>query len=523
MVVLCGIAGAAQVNLAVGNGSGYPGGTATSQVTFSATSSPAAVSFRILFDSTKVTVANVQAGAVVTAAQKQMDWDVPTAGTLAVAIYGVNQTLIANGTLATVTFNILGSVVAPDSIALDGGTQSSSDANGQPLTTAITDGTLSANVCTTPAAPGSVSATGGTLSDRVRVTWGASSGATSYLLYRSTSSNSASAVFITSIVGTTYDDFSAAPATSQSSGGCGGGSTPKVTTYFYWIRAQNACSQGALSASDSGYRGQAKAASSEATFEAALPGKAGGYVPLDGAIALRLRSADPIDGATVWGLVESDTLQDESVRWIPSDESSTDGWVVYTPTAFWTPGEIVWMSAGASTHSGVQLPSIRYAFKADPDGAVSSDVTKDAGSRAALTLVDSQDFPVLIESVGPAYAIAPESVFDVPETVLVPVPAGIDAASVEVYYLSNDGEGPAWHRGDSVDGWLVESRPEGESLALTVRHGGVICVGYRSDAVNVAAAGLLTAGNALDNVVLAGLVVGVLALAHWRRSRTAAR
>ncbi|MBX7257679.1 MAG: hypothetical protein K1Y02_15065 [Candidatus Hydrogenedentes bacterium] len=519
VLVLGGFAQAEQVNLTVGNGSGYPGGNATSQVTMNATTAPAAVSFRIGFDSTKLTVTNVQAGSVVTTAQKDLEWDVPTPGTLAVAIFGVNETTIANGALATVTFSVQASVSTPSNLALDGNTQSASGADGQPLTTAIADGALSITACTTPAVPTGVSATDGSFANRVRVTWSASSGATSYLLYRSTTNNSASAALITSVVGTTYDDFSAAAATSGSSGGCGGGSSTQYTTYYYWIRAQNQCSQSALSTPDSGYRGLAKSASDATAIEMALPSKATGPVLLDSSLALRLFSEEPIDVSSVWGRVETDSLQDSTVSWVPVDGSDTDGWVVYTPQIAWVPGELIFMSAGASTQSGVALPALQYVFKADPDGAISEMGAKGVLSGASLMTVNTQDLPELSEAVGPAYAIDPCSVFSAPQTISIPIPSGIDPADVEVYYLASSSEGPVWHRGESVAGWLLESAVKGDSLAVTIRHGGIVCLGYRANLANVTTAGLVDSKGALDNVILTVLVVGALAIAHWRRSR----
>lgn len=516
---MCGAAHAEQVNLTVGNGSGYPGGTAACTVTMNATAAPATVSFRIAFDSTKLTVTNVQDGPVVTAAGKELEWDVPTPGTLAVAIFGVNQTTISNGTLATVTFSIQGSVATPSNLPLDGNTQSSSDASGQALTTSIADGSLNVTACTTPSAPAGVSATDGTYANRVRITWDASSGATSYMVYRATSGNSNSAALMATVVGTIYDDFSAAPATPGGSGGCGGSSTPQVTTYFYWVRAVNACSQSVLSASDSGYRGQAKAASGEPAAEAALPAKAAGPVMLDASLALRLRSVEPIDPGSVWGLVETDSMQDSAVRWVPAGDSDSDGWVVYTPEIAWAPGELIWMSAGATTVSGEPLSTVTYAFKATPDGAISEAGAKGIPASATLTPVDTAGLPELIEAAGPAYAIAPQTVFDTPETISLPIPSGINPEDVEVYYLASTPGGPVWHRGQSMDGWLLDTAVEADALTIAVRHGGIVCLGYRADLANVMAASVVGGGSALDNVMLMSLMVLTLAIAHWRQSR----
>ena len=75
---------------------------------------------------------------------------------------------------------------------------------------------------TAPTAPTGVSATDGTYAYKVRVTWSSVSGATSYTVYRATSSGGTKST-IGSISNTTYDDTSASVG----------------TTYYYWVKASN--------------------------------------------------------------------------------------------------------------------------------------------------------------------------------------------------------------------------------------------------------------------------------------------
>ena len=91
-----------------------------------------------------------------------------------------------------------------------------------------------------PSAPTSVAATQGTLSDRVRLTWTASPGATGYQVYRSTTNNSATATLLngTDVTGTLFDDLTAVSG----------------TTYFYWVKADNAAGTSGFSAVASGSR-----------------------------------------------------------------------------------------------------------------------------------------------------------------------------------------------------------------------------------------------------------------------------
>jgi fibronectin type 3 domain-containing protein len=88
-----------------------------------------------------------------------------------------------------------------------------------------------------PVAPTNVSATDGDHTGKVAVSWTASSGATSYEVWRAGSNDSGSAQKIGSPTGTSYDDASAAPG----------------TTYWYWVKAKNTAGTSGFSSSDSGF------------------------------------------------------------------------------------------------------------------------------------------------------------------------------------------------------------------------------------------------------------------------------
>lgn len=87
-----------------------------------------------------------------------------------------------------------------------------------------------------PPAPTSVSATDGTYADKVIVSWTGSSGATSYNLYRSTTSTRPSAATKTGVT-SPYSDTTATPGTK----------------YYYWVSAVNSAGS-SCSTSDTGYR-----------------------------------------------------------------------------------------------------------------------------------------------------------------------------------------------------------------------------------------------------------------------------
>lgn len=90
-----------------------------------------------------------------------------------------------------------------------------------------------------PPAPTGISASDGTFTDRVQVSWSASTGATYYQIFRHTSNDSSSAISLSSShPSSPYDDTSAVAG----------------TTYYYWIKACNSGGCSSYSASDSGYR-----------------------------------------------------------------------------------------------------------------------------------------------------------------------------------------------------------------------------------------------------------------------------
>jgi cellulose 1,4-beta-cellobiosidase len=90
-----------------------------------------------------------------------------------------------------------------------------------------------------PSSPTNVQASDGAYTDKVQVTWTASSWATSYIVYRATSTlRRATKVAIAITSNTTYDDTTASVGRS----------------YYYWVKASNSYGTSGFSAYNKGYR-----------------------------------------------------------------------------------------------------------------------------------------------------------------------------------------------------------------------------------------------------------------------------
>jgi subtilisin-like proprotein convertase family protein len=92
-----------------------------------------------------------------------------------------------------------------------------------------------------PSPPGGVSASDDAFGDRVRVTWNAGAGATTYEVYRHTGTTFAAAALIGSVPSAPYDDLTAVAG----------------TTYRYWVVSRNVSGSSSPAGPDSGRRAAA--------------------------------------------------------------------------------------------------------------------------------------------------------------------------------------------------------------------------------------------------------------------------
>ena len=141
-----GLAQAQTIGLTLGSASGAPSGTVDIPVTLATNgTSPSTLTMDITFDSSALTVSTVTAGAAATAASKDVSFNVPSAGLLKIVVAGINSSVMSDGALATIQFQIQAGATVGSSYALSG-TATASDPtvpNPVEIPASITSGAVS--------------------------------------------------------------------------------------------------------------------------------------------------------------------------------------------------------------------------------------------------------------------------------------------------------------------------------------------------------------------------------------------
>jgi len=81
-----------------------------------------------------------------------------------------------------------------------------------------------------------------------------------------------------------------------------------------------------------------------------------------GPLALRLRTEEPIDPASVWGRVAGAGFAFDSTAWIPANDADSDGWVVAISANGWPEYSVLTFTAGAKTVSGGTVGPVSCTF-----------------------------------------------------------------------------------------------------------------------------------------------------------------
>jgi hypothetical protein len=325
--------------------------------------------------------------------------------------------------------------------------------------------------CLVPAAPTGVSATDGTYTNRVVITWTAVADATDYRVFRD---GTAIGDWQT---GTSYSDTGADAPTITPGQGCNAQDTVTLNKHSYTVKAKNVCGESDPSSADIGWRGapdKSLDVDSKLTEEA-LP--AANITPISD-LAVRLTATEPIDPVTVWARAEGDGWFVDGGFWRPTAfDDGTDGWVVFVPQTPWPADEVVTVTVGALTETGVEVGAVAREFRIGPE-----DSAGDFSPEPIIAeMPGDADVPELTATVlSPAYRIGPDGVFDQPVPFWIPLPDGADVNALDIYYFSEAEEHRGWYLGENVIGWMVpESRTVVEQdgqyfLEIQVNHSGIV-------------------------------------------------
>ena len=339
-------------------------------------------------------------------------------------------------------------------------------------------------------APATVSALQATESEGVLVQWDPVAGDdVEYRVYRSTVNDSVLAIPISAWQDETeFLDLSIPPDIAV---GCFRLSEVVTISYYYWVRARTGNDYISEFSQVEAYAANKTPLDQNAVYEKVLPSaRLGDSLRLaqpDSDLAVRLRSEEPLDTATLWAELSCDC---NAAIWLPvAGDTATDGWVVFRPEADWTVGDVLTVTAGGRTDSGDPVGPIEYQFLITPPASGAEpmplpqptyadfdtsglDLDSEAMDVARPVVAPTSALPALPGAVGKAVRIGPETVFEVPQRVWLPVPSGLAARALEVHYLHDAGGREAWYVADDVEGWLVP----GSYLELEL--GGTLWLGF---------------------------------------------
>ena len=200
-------------------------------------------------------------------------------------------------------------------------------------------------------------------------------------------------------------------------------------------------------------------------------------VRAESVLAIRLTAAGPIDPASAWTYVEADEWTGSGGSWRPIDpEDGRDGWVVYQPAEPLPAGQVVAMTAGASTLDGTPVGPVTYDFAVLAAGSEPN----------APALVEAPEIPplpgLLAAPKSEAYRITPPQVFNAPSTILIPLPETC-REDVDIYYYSESIKHTGWYPALNVTGFIEPGSRRTVELdgqryiELQVNHGGVVQLG----------------------------------------------
>ncbi len=323
--------------------------------------------------------------------------------------------------------------------------------------------------CHLPGLVGNATATLGEQRSTVQITWSAADRATAYDVYGTPEAEYANAVYLGSTAGTVI-------TISDAGFNCFGN---LLENYAYWVVAANDCGDGAPV--------RAALNAKALIFEPVLPStrKDDGtrLAQADAPLALRLTGAEPILPETIEVVIEG--AEQGEVSWQPVNGAMNDLWVVCYPSATWPFEQEVAITVLGKAVDGTYAGPVHAAFMIEREADCQqrllggAEEGKDTSAEASAWLAEEAVSAMNpLPDNAPVYVIGPDRVFEQPQTVWMPVPAGQVPNTLTLWYYSPAKE--AWYPAAGVQGLLTGAQPQvlknedGVWMGFEVNHGGKV-------------------------------------------------
>jgi cohesin domain-containing protein len=202
-------------------------------------------------------------------------------------------------------------------------------------------------------------------------------------------------------------------------------------------------------------------------------------VEADAPIALRLLSDAPIATESIWadltGLGDTEVI----AQWRPIEPGDTrDLWVTLSPESAWPGNQSFTLMTGASTVAGDDVQSNPFPFVAGSDSP-DTDSNPIPTRSPLLAHLSSES----IQFLGTPYAIEPQTLFETPQTLTLPLPPCLSPDHAILYYYQPHGQHIGWHPAHNVKGFLAPTNAQlhlqasDTTLSVSTNHAAIVAIG----------------------------------------------
>lgn len=200
----------------------------------------------------------------------------------------------------------------------------------------------------------------------------------------------------------------------------------------------------------------------------------------DSLLAVRILSTEDIAPESLEAAVESADGRQE-ITWQPvSEGNSQDIWVLVKPDDRWMMDDLIGVRAAAHSITGTPIESAQFEFRI---GIASETAALEPPQTDSVQVGEAGNIRPVVSGIDSPVAIEPERVYSIPQSVWLPIPAGVNPQEVRLYYYHASAEDRGWYPAESVDGWLVPNSYEiaeidGTTyLGFLVQHAGIVQLG----------------------------------------------